>query len=77
MLEQIWTWILSVTSQLVIPDWGQLIAFALPVGTTILVAIGLIRTLRLVMTTPPARRGKRLLADRVEPQARRQHHALL
>ena len=62
MLEQIWTWILSLTSQLVIPDWGQLVALALPVGTTILVAIGLIRTLRRVMTTPPARRGKRRVA---------------
>jgi plastocyanin len=58
MLQQIWNGFLDLTSQLVIPDWGQLVALALPVGTTVLVLLGLMRTIQRVMTTPPARRGK-------------------
>src|SRR5207247_6247101 len=58
MLQQIWNGILDLTSQLVIPDWGKLVSLALPVGTAILVALGLLRTIRKVMTVPPARRGK-------------------
>src|SRR5712691_1770537 len=58
MLEQIWNGILDLTSQLVIPDWGQLVALALPVGTTVLVLLGLMRIVQRVMSMPPARRGK-------------------
>ena len=58
MLEQIWNGFLDLTSQLVIPDWGKLVALALPVGTTILVLLGLMRTIQHVMSVPPARRGK-------------------
>jgi plastocyanin len=59
MLEQIWNGFLDLTAQLVIPDWGQLVALALPVGTTVLVLLGLIRVIQRVMTMPAARRGKR------------------
>jgi len=61
MLEQIWNGILDLTSQLVIPDWGALVAF-LPIGIVVIVALGLIWTFRRVMTTPPARRGKARIA---------------
>lgn len=59
MLEQIWNGFLGLTSQLVIPDWGKLIALALPVGTTVLVVLLLTRTVLQVATVPQARRGKR------------------
>src|SRR5512140_1214843 len=58
MLEQIWNGFLGLTSQLVIPDWGRLIALALPVGTTVLVVLLMARTVMQVATVPPARRGK-------------------
>lgn len=57
MLEDLWNSILELLSQLVIPDWGVLVALALPVGTVVLVAIGLVWTFRRLMTAPPARRG--------------------
>jgi hypothetical protein len=63
MLQQIWNGFLDLTAQLVIPDWGQLVALALPVGTTVLVLLGLIRITQRVMTMPPARRGK----ERITP----------
>src|SRR5512146_68327 len=59
MLEQIWNGVLDLTSQFVIPDWGKLVALALPVGTTVLVVLLLGRTVLQVATVPPARRGKR------------------
>jgi len=62
MLEQLWNGFLDLTSQFVIPDWGELVSLALPVGTAILVALGLIRIFQQLMTTPPARRGKRRIA---------------
>ena len=58
MLERIWNGFLDLTSQLVIPDWGRLIALALPVGTTLLVVLLLGRTVLQVATVAPARRGK-------------------
>jgi plastocyanin len=64
MLEGLWNSILEVLSQLVIPDWGVLVSLALPVGTVILVAIGLVWTFRRLMTAPPARRGVRREAPR-------------
>jgi len=64
MLEQLWNGILELLSQLVIPDWGVLVALALPVGTVVLVAIGLAWTFRRLLTAPPARRG----VQRVSPK---------
>jgi Flp pilus assembly protein TadB len=64
MLDQLWNGILEVLSQLVIPDWGVLVALALPVGTVVLVAIGLVWTFRRLMTAPPARRGVQRQAPR-------------
>src|SRR5512146_2706445 len=58
MLEQIWNGVLDLTSQFVIPDWGKLVALALPVGTTVLVVLLMARTVMQVATVPPARRGK-------------------
>jgi len=61
MLEQLWSGFLDLTSPFVIPDWGSLIAL-LPVGILVIVALGLARTFMQLMTTPPARRGKRRIA---------------
>jgi plastocyanin len=61
MLEQIWNGFLQLTSQLVIPDWGSLVAL-LPVGILVIVALGLLATFRRLMTAPAARRGKRRAA---------------
>ncbi|MEX1168844.1 MAG: cytochrome c oxidase subunit 4 [Chloroflexota bacterium] len=57
MLEGLWNSILDVLSQLVIPDWGVLVSLALPVGTVILVAIGLAWIFGRLLAAPPARRG--------------------
>ena len=57
MLEQLWTSILDLISQLVIPDWGVLIGF-IPVGIIIFVIAVLIWIFRRLMTAPPPRRGK-------------------
>jgi hypothetical protein len=64
MLEELWNSILELMSQLVIPDWGVLVALALPVGTVVLVALGFAWTFRRLMTAPPARRG----VQRVQPK---------
>jgi plastocyanin len=58
MLEQLWDGVLDLTSQLVIPDWGRLVAVALPVGTSVLVVLLMARTVLQVATAPAARRGK-------------------
>src|SRR4051794_22689420 len=63
MLEQIWDGILQLTSKLVIPDWGALIAL-LPIGIAVLVAIILVWTFRRLRKAAPARRGKRPLTPR-------------
>ena len=63
MLEQLWNGFLDLTSQLVIPDWGRLVALALPVGTTVLVVLLLGRTVLQVATVPPARRGKQRITS--------------
>jgi plastocyanin len=60
MLEQLWTSILELISQLVIPDWGVLIGF-IPVGILILVVVFLLWIARRLMTAPPPRRGKQPL----------------
>jgi plastocyanin len=67
MLEDIWNGILDLVSQVVIPDWGVLVALALPVGTVVLVAIGLVWTFRRLMTAPPARRGVQRVPPRTPP----------
>ena len=64
MLEDLWNGILEVLAQLVIPDWGVLVSLALPVGTVVLVAIGLVWTFRRLLTAPPARRGVQREAPR-------------
>lgn len=64
MLDQLWNSILEALSQLVIPDWGVLVSLALPVGTVILVALGLAWTFRRLMKAPPARRGVQRVAPR-------------
>ncbi len=56
MLDQLWTSILELMAQLVIPDWGVLIGL-LPVGIVIILALILLRTVRSLTTAPPARRG--------------------
>src|SRR4051812_34451118 len=63
MLEQIWDGILGLTSKLVIPDWGALIAL-LPIGIAVLVALILIWVFRGLRAAPPARRGKQRVAPR-------------
>jgi plastocyanin len=64
MLEQLWNSILELTSQLVIPDWGRLVTLALPVGTVVLVAVGLIWIFRRLLSAPPARRGTQRMPPR-------------
>jgi hypothetical protein len=64
MLEDLWNSILEVLAQFVIPDWGVLVSLALPVGTVVLVAVGLVWTFRRLMTAPPARRGVQREAPR-------------
>jgi plastocyanin len=64
MLEGLWNGILEVLSQLVIPDWGVLVSLALPVGTVILVAIGLVWIFGRLLAVPPARRGRQRQAPR-------------
>jgi hypothetical protein len=64
MLEQIWNNVLDLLSQVVIPDWGVLVALALPVGTVVLVALGLVWTFRRLMSAPPPRRGMHRSAPR-------------
>jgi len=67
MLEQLWNGLLELLSQLVIPDWGVLVALALPVGTVVLVAIGLAWTFRRLLTAPPARRGVQRVPPKTPP----------
>jgi hypothetical protein len=67
MLEDIWNSILELLTQLVIPDWGVLVALALPVGTVVLVALGLVWTFRRLMTAPPARRGVQRIPPKTPP----------
>ena len=62
MLEQIWNGILGFTQQLVIPDWGGLVAL-IPIALVALVGIWLIFTVRRFAFAGPTRRGKR----RVQP----------
>jgi plastocyanin len=58
VLEDLWNGILDLTSKLVIPDWGALIAL-IPVGLLIVIAVWLILLVRRFATAGPTRRGKR------------------
>lgn len=64
MLQQLWNGILDLLSQVVIPDWGGLIAL-LPVGILLLLVIGLGWTFRRLLRAAPARRG----VSRVQPKS--------
>ncbi len=57
MLDQLWNWFLDLTSKVVIPDWGALVAL-LPVGIMALIIVWLLFTVRRFRSVPPARRGK-------------------
>jgi len=63
MLDRIWNSILDVTSKLVIPDWGSLIAL-LPVGLLVIVGLWLALTVRRFATAGPTRRGKHRITPR-------------
>lgn len=63
MLERLWTSILELAAQFVIPDWGVLIGL-LPVGLILLVVVVLFRTFRGLRKAPPARRRM----QRIEPK---------
>jgi plastocyanin len=63
MLEQVWTRILELTGEFVIPDWGVLIGL-IPIAIVIVVVFILLATFRGLVKAPPARRG----FQRVEPR---------
>jgi plastocyanin len=63
MIEDAWTGILELTSKLVIPDWGALIAL-IPLGLLVLIVLWLARTILSFATAGPLRRGK----QRIPPQ---------
>ena len=63
MLDDLWTGILDLTAQFVIPDWGAIIAL-LPIVILIVAAIILIWTFRRLRRAPDARRGKHRLEPR-------------
>jgi lysylphosphatidylglycerol synthetase-like protein (DUF2156 family) len=57
VFEQVWSSILELVGQFVIPDWGKLVAF-IPIGIAIIVAVILVLLIRLLRRQPKARRGK-------------------
>lgn len=59
MLEDVWNGILDLTSKLVIPDWGALVAL-IPIGLLVLVVLWLARTAYRYATAGPTRRTQRL-----------------
>jgi len=63
VIEDVWTGILDLTSKLVIPDWGALVAL-IPVALLVLIALWLARTALRFATAGPTRRGK----QRITPQ---------
>lgn len=66
MLDQLWTSILDLLSQFVIPDWGALIGL-LPVGLLVLIMAVLVRTFLGLVRAPMPRRGMRRVAPRTPP----------
>ena len=63
VLQGVWNWFLDLTSKLVIPDWGGLIAL-LPVGVMAVVIVWLVFTVRRLRGAPPARRGKQRITPK-------------
>ena len=63
MLEELWTGILELMTQFVIPDWNALIAL-LPVFTFILVLVLLAWTFLRLFRAPKPRRGKQRIIPR-------------
>lgn len=63
MFEELWSGILELTAQFVIPDWGAVIAL-LPIFVIVLVVAVLLWVFLRLWHAPPARRGK----TRIEPR---------
>ncbi|MEX1171460.1 MAG: hypothetical protein WEG56_02495, partial [Chloroflexota bacterium] len=57
MLDDLWSGILELMAQFVIPDWGAVIAL-LPILVIVLVVAVLVRVFLGLFRAPPARRGK-------------------
>ncbi|CAN5499613.1 hypothetical protein BH20CHL7_BH20CHL7_00860 [soil metagenome] len=57
MLDDLWSGILELMAQFVIPDWGAVIAL-LPILVIVLVVAVLVRVFFGLFRAPPARRGK-------------------
>jgi hypothetical protein len=57
MLDDLWSGILDLMTQFVIPDWGAVIAI-LPILVLVLVVAVLVRVFIGLFRAPPARRGK-------------------
>ncbi len=57
MLEDLWNGVLDLSSKLVIPDWGSLVAL-IPIGLLVLVALWLVRTAYRFSTAGPTRRAQ-------------------
>ncbi len=66
MLEDLWSGILELLTQFVIPDWGALIAL-LPVFILVIIVIVLVRTFFRLARAKPARRGKQRIVPRTPP----------
>lgn len=66
MLEDLWSGILELLTQFVIPDWGALIAL-LPVFILIIIILVLVRTFVRLARAKPARRGKQRIVPRTPP----------
>jgi plastocyanin len=64
MLDELWSGILKLAAQFVIPDWGAVIAL-LPIFVLVLIVAVLLRVTLGLRRAAPARRGKR----RIEPRA--------
>jgi len=60
MLEDIWNWLIGLSSQFIIPDWGALVAL-IPLGLLLLVAVYLVWLAIRFANAGPTRRGKRRL----------------
>ncbi|MEX2184926.1 MAG: cytochrome c oxidase subunit 4 [Chloroflexota bacterium] len=57
MLDDLWSGILELMAQFVIPDWGAVVAL-LPILVIVLVVAVLVRVFLGLFRAPPARRGK-------------------
>lgn len=64
MLDELWSGILELAAQFVIPEWGAIIAL-LPIFVLVLIVAVLVRVSLSLWRAAPARRGKR----RIEPRA--------